>query len=72
MFFSSQLAENSGFNISRRKDRVKLKPKAPCACGSGKKQKKPQSAMNRAFSVAAQNRLKKMDKNGDGVISQEV
>lgn len=35
-----QLAENSGFNIARKKDRVKYKPNAPCACGSGKKQKK--------------------------------
>ena len=35
-----KLAENSGFNIARKKDAVKLRPNAPCQCGSGKKQKK--------------------------------
>ena len=35
-----KLAENGGFNIARKKDAVKLKPNAPCQCGSGKKQKK--------------------------------
>ena len=35
-----KLAEHSGFNISRKKDAVKLRPNAPCQCGSGKKQKK--------------------------------
>lgn len=35
-----KLAEHSGFNISRKKDAIKLRPNAPCQCGSGKKQKK--------------------------------
>jgi hypothetical protein len=39
-FNMKKLAENSGFNIARKKDVVKLKPNAPCVCGSGKKQKK--------------------------------
>jgi uncharacterized protein YchJ len=34
-----KLAEQSGFNVRSEKT-IKLKPNAPCQCGSGKKQKK--------------------------------
>ena len=34
------LAEKSGFTVARKAKGPKLKPNAPCECGSGKKQKK--------------------------------
>jgi uncharacterized protein YchJ len=34
------MSVHTGLNIARKSDKVKLKPNAPCQCGSGKKQKK--------------------------------